>query len=750
MNYVKITYRRAFLPLGVLLLLVSCVREPVISSFTVSQTQVTAGTSVTLSWQVTQADRVTLTSDMHSETVEVVSAGSRSEVVTTTTTFTLTAFNGRRSSRSTQTVTVVQSGDDENPDDGDPDDDPDGGDDSDDDDSDDDGKDDDNDDSDDDDTDEDDETALPVISSFTATPDSVISGTDVTLAWTVTGAEILSISGNVGDVTGQENQSITVTETTTYVLTATNSNGSVTAETTVTVGDLPTIDSFSISADKVSFGEQVTLNWTTSNADEVSITSVTGSLPLNGMTEVIPAEATTYTLTASNAFATVTQDVTVDVWLTLMIAGQSNAVGWQPLNAPGVVVEENTTNIMMFANDDSWKMASEPVDNNSGQNSGHGGFNSNPGHSFGVRVGNNLQKEGDADRFQVALLPTAKGGADVFQANDRGWRPKSTDLRDRTTVFGDALTRAELLKADQSLRLSAILWYQGEADSQSNCFYCRGYVRNTKRVFETLSQELKFTDEGRNIPIIYVQLSHFGDNPGSTESTNNARHLGWQDIREKQRLLEAGAYNPVNGATSLCAVSHMHMVVAHDLAMFDRSHLTAASQKILGDRIDRAIREHILGENIDGTGPRLAGITKTGNQIRISTTRTINPNNGSNYGNYFSVFNQAGNEVSISSIQRDANKPTDILLTLASDPGPGYSVRYMPPRIPQGSNPPDDGVGLPVDITDDVIHHVTADGVKLPLPAFGRAVQISSTLDPSFPPDQSLAGQCTTYDVAGD
>lgn len=745
MNYVNTAYRRTFVPLSLLLFLVSCVNEPVISGFTVSQSQVTAGASVTLSWQVSQADRVKLTSDTHSETVDVALAGNHSEVVTTTTTFTLTAFNGRRSSRSTQTVTVVPS--DENPDNGSDDDGPDndgpdGGDDSDDDtddgdeDSNDDPDESDDEDSDDNGDDDNEETALPEIFSFTVTPELAMSGSDVTLAWTVTGADTLSISGNVGDVTGQDTQNVTVTDTTTFVLTATNPNGSVTAEATVTVGDAPVINSFSASADKVSFGERVTLNWTTSNADEISITSVPGPLASSGTVEVTPTEARTYTLTATNAFATVTQDVTVDVWLTLMIAGQSNAVGWQPLNAPGVVVEENTTGTMMFANDDTWKLASEPVDSNVGQPANRGGYDANPGHSFGVRVGNNLQRDSDAARFQVALLPTAKGGADVFQANNRGWRPKSTDLRDRTTVFGDALTRAELLKANQALRLSAILWYQGEADSQSNCFYCRGYIRNTKRVFETLTQELAFADD---IPVIFVQLSHFGDNPDSTESTNNARHLGWQDIREKQRLMEAGAYNPLSGATSLCAVSHMRMVVAHDLAMFDRSHLTAASQKILGDRIDRAIREHILGEDIDGTGPRLAGITKTGNQIRISTTRTINPNNGSNYGHYFSVFNQAGNEVPISSIQRDANKPTDILLTLASDPGPGYSVRYMPPRIPQGSNPPDDGVGLPVDITENVIHHVTADGVKLPLPAFGRAVEIASTLDTSFPPDQSLA-----------
>lgn len=75
----------------------------------------------------------------------------------------------------------------------------------------------------------------PAISSFSASPASIPSGTSSTLAWAVTGnpAPSLSIAG-LGSVTGTSVQ-VSPAQTTTYTLTATNSAGTVTAQTTVTV-----------------------------------------------------------------------------------------------------------------------------------------------------------------------------------------------------------------------------------------------------------------------------------------------------------------------------------------------------------------------------------------------------------------------------------------------------------------------------------------------------------------------------------
>ena len=80
--------------------------------------------------------------------------------------------------------------------------------------------------------------AAPVISSFTATPSTITSGSSSTLAWSVSGATSVSISQGVGAVTGSST-TVSPTSTTTYTLTATNSGGSATAAAMVTVSAAP-------------------------------------------------------------------------------------------------------------------------------------------------------------------------------------------------------------------------------------------------------------------------------------------------------------------------------------------------------------------------------------------------------------------------------------------------------------------------------------------------------------------------------
>ena len=76
--------------------------------------------------------------------------------------------------------------------------------------------------------------AAPTISSFTATPQSVSSGGNVTLAWTTSDATYEIVSPGVGAVRGA---SVTVnpTTTTTYTLYSTNQYGRTTSTVTVTV-----------------------------------------------------------------------------------------------------------------------------------------------------------------------------------------------------------------------------------------------------------------------------------------------------------------------------------------------------------------------------------------------------------------------------------------------------------------------------------------------------------------------------------
>lgn len=81
-------------------------------------------------------------------------------------------------------------------------------------------------------------TAVPVITSFTATPATIQSGGSSTLAWQVTGATSLSISPGVGAVSGAS-MSVSPAATTQYTLQASNAAGSVSAQVTVTVNGAP-------------------------------------------------------------------------------------------------------------------------------------------------------------------------------------------------------------------------------------------------------------------------------------------------------------------------------------------------------------------------------------------------------------------------------------------------------------------------------------------------------------------------------
>lgn len=81
----------------------------------------------------------------------------------------------------------------------------------------------------------------PSITSFTAEPSSIEAGESSILSWTVN-SELpvtLTITPNVGDVSGQSSVEVSPTETTTYTLTAENADGVVTAETTIPVTDPP-------------------------------------------------------------------------------------------------------------------------------------------------------------------------------------------------------------------------------------------------------------------------------------------------------------------------------------------------------------------------------------------------------------------------------------------------------------------------------------------------------------------------------
>jgi hypothetical protein len=250
---------------------------PSILLFQAIPTNINQGETSTLTWAVLKADNVTITPTVGT----VALTGSRVVSPATTTTYTLTATNSGGTSTATAVVTVQST--------------PVG--------------------------------AVPQIVQFTVNPPSITAGQSATLAWQVQNATTITIDNGIGSVSASGNRSVTPAATTTYTITATNSFGTATASATCTVtpvitppppppptGKLGVIEFIATPTYSPYTGADVILQWQTVNAKTVTITGLTGTLPVTGATTLTPQVTTTYTLTATGpAGDTVTASVTVIV-----------------------------------------------------------------------------------------------------------------------------------------------------------------------------------------------------------------------------------------------------------------------------------------------------------------------------------------------------------------------------------------------------------------------------------------------------
>ena len=154
--------------------------------------------------------------------------------------------------------------------------------------------------------------AAPVIGSFTATPATINVGQQTTLAWDVTGSDIVSISG-IGSVAPNGSQLVSPTATTTYILTAVRGLQTSTKSVTVTVNSgAPVIVSFTATPSNINLAGTSTLAWDVTGADVVTLTGL-GNVVAKGSTVVSPTVNTTYILAATKGAQTVTRSVTVTV-----------------------------------------------------------------------------------------------------------------------------------------------------------------------------------------------------------------------------------------------------------------------------------------------------------------------------------------------------------------------------------------------------------------------------------------------------
>jgi hypothetical protein len=156
----------------------------------------------------------------------------------------------------------------------------------------------------------------PTISAFYATPTTIPNGNTSTLHFTVQNASSTRID-KIGIELNSVNQvDVTPTQTTTYILTATNPGGAISTTTTVTVveGSVPVVNIFSVSPSSIAPGESANLSWDVSDAQSITITNISlyvtdpvGSFPVN------PSQTTTYTLTATNPRGSISTSTTLTV-----------------------------------------------------------------------------------------------------------------------------------------------------------------------------------------------------------------------------------------------------------------------------------------------------------------------------------------------------------------------------------------------------------------------------------------------------
>jgi phospholipase C len=193
---------------------------------------------------------------------------------------------------------------------------------------------------------------------FGAQPLSIVQGQPTTLTWNVTNAASFSISPSVssGPLPMSGSVSVTPSQTTTYVATATDSQGRpATNSVTVNVvssGSAPTI-SMTFTPTVVGSGQSTALAWNTTNALSVTITpSVLSedqtSLALSGSVTLVPTATTTYTATATGASGvTATATATVSMMTVGLTAtppkigpGQSAALNWTSTNATALSIDQ--------------------------------------------------------------------------------------------------------------------------------------------------------------------------------------------------------------------------------------------------------------------------------------------------------------------------------------------------------------------------------------------------------------------------
>ncbi len=233
---------------------------PLEITFSADPGSIVSGESTTLSWEVANADTITIDNG-----IGIVSAtGSMVISPLETTTYTIAAIGPGGTAADSATVSV---------------------------------------------------SSAPPTVGMDADPETIVLEESTTLSWTSSYADSATIDHGIGSVPVDGSITVSPTETMTYTITVAGTGGTTTDSVTVNVTNpsAPPTVSFSASSSTIPQGGISTLSWSSSGTDTAYIEPDIGSVELSGSVAVSPVHTTTYTITVKGSSGVSSASVTVKV-----------------------------------------------------------------------------------------------------------------------------------------------------------------------------------------------------------------------------------------------------------------------------------------------------------------------------------------------------------------------------------------------------------------------------------------------------
>ncbi|MCC7492542.1 MAG: sialate O-acetylesterase [Fimbriimonadaceae bacterium] len=266
-----------------------------------------------------------------------------------------------------------------------------------------------------------------------------------------------------------------------------------------------------------------------------------------------------------------------DLWV---IAGQSNASG----TGLGPVVDPPELGVHLFGNDETWQLATHPLEDATHTLhplTVHGVFQA---HSPWLAFARRLRA---ALGYPIGLLPTALGGSPLAM-----WEPARRGL-----LYANLLS---LVRAAGG-RVRGVVWYQGESDALA------GQVADYLPRFAAFVAALRADLQDPALPLVTCQLARYLAPHGPSQAA------AWTALREAQR----------RAAEELPGVC---LVPTIDLPLSDEVHLSSAANVALGERCAEAALAAVYGHDRPAVAVTVDGLQwLPGDPPRLRLTCAVGP-----------------------------------------------------------------------------------------------------------------------------